>query len=252
MSQTFAIVLAAGKGKRMKSDIPKVAHKLHKKTLLQWSIDALLGADVNHIMVVISHHPMLEEILKHNYPSEDIGFCYQDTPLGTAHAVQCGLHGLQKKSCNDDDSILIAYGDTPNVKSATYKRLLQFHNQEHNVITIIAFYAKNPFGYGRVILDSHGEFLAIREEKDCTPAEKQIQLCHSGVMCAKFEFLNSILPQIKNKNEAAEFYLTDVIQMAKNLGYKVGFIASDHEHEFSGVNTPEQLNALEVDTVCAV
>lgn len=267
MSKIFAIVLAAGKGKRMKSNIPKVAHKLHEKTLLQWSIDALLAANIEHIMVVISHHPLIKEILEKNYAGVDIRWCYQDPPQGTGHAVKCGLDMLQKsidgntclesqtpsiRPLDEKDVILIAYGDTPNIQSTTYEKLLQFHEQENNAITIAAFYATNPFGYGRVLLNAQGEFLAIREEKDCTLAERQINLCHSGIMCANFETLNTLLPKLKNTNAASEFYLTDVIQMAKDFGYKVGFIASNHEQEFSGVNTPEQLSDLETNSLCAV
>lgn len=267
MSKIFAIVLAAGKGKRMKSNIPKVAHKLHEKTLLQWSVDAILKSQIEHIMVVISKHPLIKEILEKTYEGLDIRWCYQDPPLGTGHAVQCGLEMLQKpidgntclnahtqlvRPLSDDDVILIAYGDTPNVQTATYQRLLQFHSQEQNEITIAAFYTNKPFGYGRVLLNEQGEFLAIREEKDCTSEEKHINLCHSGIMCANFNVLNTLLPRLKNTNAASEFYLTDVIQMAKDLGHKVGFIASNHEYEFSGVNTPEQLSDLETNSLCAV
>jgi bifunctional UDP-N-acetylglucosamine pyrophosphorylase/glucosamine-1-phosphate N-acetyltransferase len=266
MSKVFAIVLAAGKGKRMKSDIPKVAHRLHEKTLLQWSIDAILGTGIHHIMVVISHNPLIREILEKNYAGLDVRWCYQDPPQGTGHAVRCGLEMLQKPSVDgntclvsqnpavrplsDKDIILVAYGDTPNIQSSTYQHLLTFHAQEKNEITIAAFYAKNPFGYGRVLVNAHGEFVAIREEKDCLPEEKHINLCHSGIMCANFEIMNILLPKLTNNNAASEFYLTDVIQLAKDLGYKVGFIASNHEKEFSGVNTPEQLADLETNLSC--
>lgn len=263
MSEVFAIVLAAGRGKRMKSDTPKVAHKLHKKPLLQWTMDALLEAGIHYTMVVIPENLVIKKILTQNYKSPFMRFCLQDKPLGTAHAVQCGLQGLTAKAkdriaegakhnespiprpWDENDKILIAYGDTPCIKSDTYKKLLQFHTQEQNVVTVAAFYAKDPFGYGRVVLDENGDFFEIREEKDCSPDEKKGNLCHSGVMCVNFDILEELLPEIKNKNQASEFYLTDIIQAAKKFGHKVGFIASDHEREFSGVNTPEQLASLE-------
>ena len=268
MSEIFAIVLAAGRGKRMKSDIPKVAHMLLKKSLLQWTIDSLLEAGIKYIMVVISENPVIKKILSENYKIPTVRSYLQEKPLGTAHAVQCGLKGLTLKASecaigrakkqkaplprpwDENDKILIANGDTPCVKGKTYKKLLQFHEQNQNAITIVAFYAKDPFGYGRVVLDNDGNFFEIREEKDCSPEEKKVNLCHSGVMCANFNILDELLPEIENKNQASEFYLTDIIHTAKKIGHKVGFIASDHENEFSGVNTPEQLESLEA-ALCA-
>lgn len=268
MSEVFAIVMAAGQGKRMKSDTPKVAHKLLKKPLLQWTIDSLLQADIKYTMVVISENPIIKKIITTNYESPTVRFCYQENPLGTAHAVQCGLKALtapaedrvaegakHNKSAaprpwDENDKILIANGDTPCVKSATYKQLLKFHTQEKNAVTIAAFYAKNPFGYGRIVLDEEGGFFEIREEKDCSPEEKNVNLCHSGVMCVNFDILDELLPEIKNKNQASEFYLTDIVHSAKKIGQKVGFIASDHENEFAGINTPEQLESLEA-ALCA-
>jgi len=271
MSEIFAIVLAAGRGKRMKSNSPKVAHMLLKKSLLQWTIDSLQEAQIKYIMTVISKTSVIEDILKNNYKEPSVRFCYQEQPLGTAHAVQCGLTALtasidqeieknESKSelripkfprpWDETNTILIAYGDTPCIKSQTYQTLLSFHQQESNAVTIAAFYAKDPTGYGRVILDESGDFLEICEEKDCSPEYKLVNLCHSGVMCANFDILETLLPQIQNKNQSSEFYLTDIIREAKILGHKVGFIASDHESEFSGVNTLEQLKSLEA-TLCA-
>ncbi len=273
MSEIFAIVLAAGRGKRMQSNTPKVAHMLLKKPLLNWSIDAVIGAGIKYILVVISENPVLKQMITDSYKQPMVRFCYQINPLGTAHAVQCGLAALTIKSpinkksdtsvvedsstehsvprpWDENDKILITCGDTPGIKSDTYQKLLQFHEQEQNAVTIIAFYAKNPFGYGRIVLNGEGDFFEIREEKDCSEEEKKGNLCNSGVMCANFDILDELLPEIKNKNQASEFYLTDLIHNAKKLGHKVGFIASDHESEFSGINTPEQLKFVEA-ALCA-
>jgi len=139
----------------------------------------------------------------------------------------------------------VAYGDTPGVKSETFKKLISYHNDQKNIFTLLAFQSKTPFGYGRIIVDENNEFTAIREQKDCSEEEAKIQICNSGILCANFFELNAILPLIENNNSAKEYYLTDIPIYAKKMGLKIGLMVEQEETQFLGINTQEQLREME-------
>lgn len=255
------IVLGAGQGKRMKSTLPKIAHLLCGKPLIIWVFESLIQAGIKRIILVISpdHTETIRQIIQNaKFNSEvQIFFSYQDVPLGTGHAVSCGIHGIQEHFLDSPDNskkdklnILVAYGDTPAVQADTFKKFIEFHEHEKNIFTILAFKAKIPFGYGRIIIDQQGGFLAIREEKDCNEEEKKLDLCNSGLLCGKLIKFTELLPQLENKNSQGEYYLTDVSILGKKSGYKVGVMVGNDEHEFLGVNSQEQLLELE-KSICA-
>lgn len=252
----IGIVLAAGQGKRMNSSLPKVAHLLCEKPLVIWVLESLIQAGVKKIILVISHlhEEKICKIIKtaNLDPSAQIHFSYQDQPQGTGHAVQCGIQGIQSHFYQKElqQKVLIAYGDTPAIKSKTFAQLIQLHEQDENAFTVLAFEAKNPFGYGRVITDAQNQFLAIREEKDCNDQEKKLNLCNSGIVCGNFKEFEELLPQLENKNAQSEYYLTDVPVLAKNRGDKIGVMTGKEEHEFLGVNSQQQLLELE-KSLCA-
>lgn len=260
LNNWVGIVLGAGHGKRMKSNLPKIAHILHDRPMVIWVLQSLIKAEIKKIILVISsdHKERISQIIQDaKFDSEvQIRFSYQDIPLGTGHAVSCGISGLQEHFLNDlnsknkDLNILVAYGDTPAIQAETFKKFIQFHEQEKNIFTVLAFKAKSPFGYGRIITDQQGIFLAIREEKDCTEEEKKLDLCNSGLLCGKSAKFIELLPQLENKNSQGEYYLTDVSILAKKSGYKVGVMVGKDEHEFLGVNSQEQLLELE-KSICA-
>jgi bifunctional UDP-N-acetylglucosamine pyrophosphorylase/glucosamine-1-phosphate N-acetyltransferase len=261
LNNWIGIVLGAGHGKRMKSNLPKIAHVLHDRPMVIWVLQSLIKAEIKKIILVISsdHKEQIAQIIQDaKFDSQvQICFSYQDTPLGTGHAVSCGIHGIQEHFLDSLDNskkeklnILVAYGDTPAVQADTFKKFIQFHEQEKNIFTILAFKAKSPFGYGRIITDQQGDFLAIREEKDCNEEEKKLDLCNSGLLCGKLMKFTELLPQLENKNSQGEYYLTDVSILAKKSGYKVGVMVGNDEHEFLGVNSQEQLLELE-KSICA-
>lgn len=251
---TIGVVLAAGMGKRMNSNIPKVAHILYGKPLVIWAIESLIKAGVTKIVVVISPtQTMVEEIISnYHFPKEVlVKFAYQDKPLGTGHAALCGVEGVAKYFSNDitthlNLNILIAYGDTPSVKSETFKEFLNYHTQQKNSFTILAFQAKNPFGYGRMITDKDGNFIAICEEKDCSDEQKKIKLSNSGFLCGNYIEMQKMFPMLKNENASKEYYLTDIPQLSKQSGGKIGYLIGSDESEFLGINSQEQLAEMEL------
>ncbi|APJ02441.1 sugar phosphate nucleotidyltransferase [Silvanigrella aquatica] len=250
---TIGVVLAAGMGKRMNSNIPKVAHVLFGKPLVIWAIESLIQAEVYKIVVVISpKQKMVEEIIS-NYSFEkkvEVKFAYQENPLGTGHAARCGLDGVEKYFAGaiknqSNFNILIAYGDTPAVQGATFINFLKYHIEQNNSFTILVFQAKNPYGYGRIITDNNKNFVAICEEKDCTDEQKKITLSNSGFLCANYKEMKKILPLLKNENAAKEYYLTDIPLLSKNAGGKIGYMIGHDEAEFLGINSQEQLLEME-------
>jgi bifunctional UDP-N-acetylglucosamine pyrophosphorylase/glucosamine-1-phosphate N-acetyltransferase len=251
----FAVILAAGKGKRMNSSLPKVAHLLLNKPLIIWVLESITKLGINKIVPVISPEQNLvkELIEKSNItPKPEVFISFQTEQKGTAHAVQCGINEIERlfiniwqKSIPIDLKVLVAYGDTPCVKSSTFENLIIKHQIEKNDFTVLAFQSKNPFGYGRVVVDSNNEFDCIREQKDCSSDEEKISLCNSGILCANFRQLSTILPLIENHNSANEFYLTDVPYVGKKMGLKIGLSIEPDENQFLGINTQEQLKQIE-------
>ena len=251
---TIGVVLAAGMGKRMNSNIPKVAHVLYGKPLVIWAIESLIEAGVTKVIVVISPSQiMVEEIIaNYNFSNEiNIHFAYQEKPLGTGHAARCGIEGVAKYFSNEvkinkNLNILIAYGDTPAVQGKTFKKFLKFHFAQKNSFTILVFEAKNPFGYGRIITEKNGNFVTICEEKDCTEEQKKIKLSNSGFVCANYHEMQKLFPLLKNENAAKEYYLTDMPLLSKQTGGKVGYMIGDNEIEFLGINSQDQLAEMEL------
>ncbi|MES2615948.1 MAG: sugar phosphate nucleotidyltransferase [Bdellovibrionota bacterium] len=248
---TVAIVLAAGQGKRMNSTLPKVAHLLAEKPLIIWAIESLMAAKIKNFIPVISPtQNLVKEIITSKKFSSNMNlqFAYQNEQLGTAHAVFCGaklVMDLYKNQIPSNLMVIVSYGDTPMVKAETFKKLMDLHLKQNNSFTVLAFKAEDPFGYGRIITNANGELIAIREQKDCSKEEENIQICNSGILCANYSNLTAILPLIKNNNLAKEFYLTDIPIFALEQRLKIGLMVEDEEAQFLGVNTQEQLQELE-------
>jgi len=247
-----AVILGAGRGKRMNSDLPKIAHQLKGRPLVSWVFQALVDSGIQRFVLVVSpeHHDFLKMLIqKEAFSSKiEIVFAIQEQPLGTAHAVACGVNEFKRLHpfCEKDKlNMLVAYGDTPAVQTETFSRFMGFHQKQGNDLTILAFKSLNPFGYGRVIQGQGGEFLRICEEKDCSEEERKIDLCNSGLLCCRLDLFLALWPSVSNQNAQKEYYLTDIPLLAKELGCQVGILSSDHQKEFLGVNTQEQLVALE-------
>ena len=226
-----AIILAAGKGTRMKSDASKVMHTIIDRPMLGYIIDALKAVHVDRIVVVVGYQA---QTIKDAYP--DVEFAMQETQLGTGHAVIQAKEKLK----NYDGDVMILCGDTPLLKESTLKSLYQYHKESGAVTTILTSIYENPFGYGRIVKED--EFVkAIVEEKEASEEIKKIKEVNAGVYCFNSKELFKALDKINNNNEKGEYYLTDVIGIQVLENKKVQSFVLEDNMEILGVNSKVEL-----------
>lgn len=240
-----AIILAAGQGTRMKAKLPKVAHAVLGRPLLLWPLHALEGAGVANTTVVLSpHHPSVVDLVQGFAASATgaVGVCFQNEARGTGHAAQVGLESLNRLSARPRH-VLVTMGDAPLVRSATFAGFMVSHSQSGAAVSLLAFTARDPTGYGRVLHDARGGFEAIREEKDCTDSERSVTLCHSGILALREDVAALLLSEVDANNKAGEYYLTAVAGIAQRRGLGVHVYSGVSEEEVGGVNSQSQLAA---------
>lgn len=230
-----AIILAAGKGKRMKSDMAKVLHPLCGKPMLAYSVDSARNLGAEKIAVVIGHQA---DLVREAFKDEDLIFVEQLEQLGTGHAVlqtRDVFHGY-------DGTILILCGDVPMLSPATIRALLEVHILEQSVVTIMTTILDDPSGYGRVIKErGEGAILRIVEEKDASSAEKRVKEINTGIYCVESGFLFGAVASIGNENVQKEYYLTDIVGMASQKGLKTRSFITANFFEVMGINTLDDL-----------
>lgn len=231
------VVLAAGKGTRMKSDLPKVLHPVAGKPLLQHVLDTAqtLGDSDTQNIVVVGHGA---ELVKQRVAAPHLHFVEQVQQLGTGHAVQQTLDQLR-----DDAIVLILYGDVPLIARETLANMLTKVN--HFDMALLTVKLSDPSGYGRILRDHQGHIVAIVEQKDCAPEQLKIQEVNTGVMAVQGAHLKRWLPELTNDNAQGEYYLTDVIALANRDGINVAGVHPASELEVLGVNNRRQQAELE-------
>lgn len=232
MDNCYGIILAAGQGKRMKSKLPKVLHKICGKPMIDYVTEAVLSAGVKDFVVVVGHGA--DAVREHL--GNDIKTIHQDNQLGTGHAVMCCESFLKDK----DGVVIILAGDAPLINSNTISSVLQYHILNHFSATILTANTENPYGFGRIIRDGFGNVERIVEDKDASEDEKKVKEINSGTYCFNISELLFALKKINNNNAQGEYYLTDVIEILKKDGKKIGAYVSDFT-EFMGVNSRVQL-----------
>lgn len=238
MSNTACIVLAAGKGTRMKSDMPKVMHKVAGRSLLGHVLTAAneTGAE-RHCVICGPEMPEVEqEVLDYAAGAE---IALQVDRLGTGHAVSMAKDALGDFS----GTILILYGDVPLIQPETLAELTAMISKDM-ALAVLGFKTNNPTGYGRLLCDDNGHLQAIREEKDANDEERKIDLCNSGIMAVSSDDLWTLLDGVGNDNANGEYYLTDIVGLSVAAGKKVG-VAVCGEGEVAGINDRVQLAAME-------
>lgn len=229
------IILAAGKGTRMRSELPKILHEIANRPLLQHVYDMSRDLENNTIKIVVGHGAeRVTDALKHL----EADWIEQKQQLGTGHAVQ-----QTSDQIADSDTVLILYGDVPLLKLTTVKLLI--NNVNDQSLALLTVNLGDPSGYGRIVRDNTGQVTKIVEEKDATANEKQINEVNTGIMAVQGNQLKKWLSQLNNSNAQGEYYLTDVIEMA--VADQINIVTSqpETEDEVLGVNNRIQLSYLE-------
>jgi bifunctional UDP-N-acetylglucosamine pyrophosphorylase/glucosamine-1-phosphate N-acetyltransferase len=230
-----AIILAAGKGTRLKSELPKPLHKVAGMPLLGWVTGALNAAGADNILTVISpESPQIKEWLSGS-PT-----VIQDPQNGTGHAALCCLDRLEVLGNNP---VIILFADTPLVTSNTISGLVK-RVEDSADICVLGFHTDQPDGYGRLVCDSTGKLTAIIEHKDATEEQRTIGEVNSGIMCAKASVLLSLLPKLTSANAQSELYLTDIVRLGVDAGMIATYALADPA-ELIGINDRAQLAEAE-------
>ena len=235
MQQINVVVLAAGKGTRMFSSLPKVLHQLAGRSLLQHVIDTAAQLTSTTIQIVIGHGA---EQVRESVAAQKVNFVLQEHQLGTAHAVHQALPLLDKKAL-----VLVLYGDVPLVQTATLQKLVEAAG--HNSMAVLTCKVANPTGLGRIVRDSQSDIKAIVEHKDATAAQLAICEINTGMMAIPVQRLQEWLPRIKTNNAQGEYYLTDIVELALADGCHVHTASCEDEQEVAGINNRLQLAELE-------
>lgn len=233
--ELYSIILAAGEGKRMQSNIAKPLHKVCGKSMIEWVLGAANSVGTAENIVVIGHKA--EEIKKHL--GECATYAYQYQQRGTGDAVMQGMEPLSGKN----GTVVVLYGDTPLIQGETLKQALTAHTEAENAVTVITAIAENPYGYGRIVREN-GTIARIVEQKDATEEEAAICEINAGMYFFDLDKLRSALGRISNDNSQGEYYLTDTISILLSDGENVGTYTVPFE-ETLGVNDRVQLACVE-------
>ena len=239
------LILAAGLGTRMKSNLAKVLHKLDGRPLINHVCETALELDPKKIYVVVGHQAddvrtaVLDEM-----DAEVAGFAVQKQQLGTGDAVNAAREFL----ANEDSILLVLSGDVPMIRAETLAALTKLHREHRGrgaACTVLSVRLKDPSGYGRVVRDENGSFDRIVEQKDASDEEKLVDEINSGIYCFDTKKLYAALSQVKNENAQGEFYLTDVPQILREQGENIAILLCGDASEVEGVNDRRQLADME-------
>ena len=231
-----AIILAAGKGTRMKSETtPKVLHEIMGKTLLGYVMDNV-KAFANEQYVIVGHQSeAVEKYITDNYDSAKT--VLQSPQLGTGHAVSMVCPYLE----NYEGQVLILCGDTPLIKEDTLKKFVEFHNSNNSDLTVMSTIFDNPTNYGRIIRENDNTLKCIVEEKDATFEQKAVKEVNAGIYCLNWGKIKNAFSQLKTNNAQGEYYLTDIIQWGKEQKLNVNAFILENSDEIYGINSRQNL-----------
>jgi bifunctional UDP-N-acetylglucosamine pyrophosphorylase/glucosamine-1-phosphate N-acetyltransferase len=232
------IILAAGKGKRMKSDLPKVLHPLLARPMIQYVIDTAHAIGSKQVVLVVGHK---KELVMEATRNSDVNYTFQKQQLGTGHAV------LQTAELFRDYTghILVLSGDVPLLTKATLEKLIKVHREDDPLASLLTAHMPDPTGYGRVVRNDNGFVSQIVEHKDADEKIQQIKEINVGIYIFKSQPLFETLPQISNQNSQGEYYLPDVIKVFVDRGEKVAALMTSDEQETHGINDLNQLKHAE-------
>ncbi len=238
-SPLHVIILAAGKGSRMRSDLPKVLHEVAGKPLLGHVIDSALALEPAKVHVVVGHGKAQVINAFESHPMHhSLSFVVQEQQLGTGHAVAQALPDVP-----DGADVLMLTADVPLIQTNTLARMQK--SMRAHTLAVLTAIVENPFGLGRITRDDTDSVSGIVEEKDATEAQRKIREINSGIICARKNQLQSWLANVKNTNKQQEYYLTDVVALAYQAGDPITTLQPEQNHEVNGINDRVQLAAAE-------
>ena len=232
-----SIILAAGKGTRMKSDMPKVLHTIFDKPLVGYVIDAVNNTGfADESFVIVGHKAeQVEEYVHNNYTNAK---CILQSPqLGTGHAVSMALPYLK----DFGGEVIILCGDTPLITTETLKEFIDYHKEKNSDITVMSAIFENPSNYGRIIRKSDGSVNSIVEEKDATQEQKAVKEINAGIYCINWSKVKAAFADLKNNNAQGEYYLTDIIQWGNEHNLAVNAYTLSDNTEIYGINSRANL-----------
>ena len=232
------VIMAAGRGTRMNSELPKVLHRLSGETLLNHVIATAEELTPENIVTVVGHEA---QMVKDSVNNNDILFSIQKDQKGTGHAVMQTQNHLE----NFDGNTLVLSGDVPLISKDTLHSLIVKHEINNYDATMLTAEINNPTGYGRVIRDNKNNLKYVCEHKDCNEQELEINEINSGIYVFNNKLLFDLLPKLDNNNAQAEYYLPDVLTLIVNSNGNVGLKRTSDFIEIQGINTLEQLSELE-------
>jgi len=234
MRETKAVILAAGKGTRMKSELPKVLHTVEGKPMVQHTIERARAAGVGEIIVVVGYkREMVMEALK----DWDVKFAVQEEQRGTGHAVAQARPYLE----DFDGNVVVLYGDMPLLSAQTIRSLIQRRDETGAAGVILTIVLDNPPDFGRIVRDESGRVVKVVEVKDATPEQLAIKEVNVGAYCFDCQALLPALGQLRDDNAQGEFYLTDVVEILAQDGYRVETVVTPNLEEALGINDPVHL-----------
>jgi len=238
-----AVILAAGKGTRMQSDLPKVMHHAVGRPMVHWVVDAARAAGATRIVLVIGHGA---DLVRESFRGEpDVEFALQMQQLGTGHAVTMAKPNLERDAASTDAFVLC--GDGPLIRAETLRTLLALHRREHAAATLATSVIADPKGYGRIVRDASGKLARIVEQKDATEAERAIREINPSYYCFRTDELFGALSRVGNRNASGEYYITDVFEILRKDSRTVAAVDAVPPEDVLSVNDPAQL--AEVDSI---
>ncbi len=237
--ELIVLILAGGKGTRMKSDLAKVLHEVCGRAMIEYVLDTSEALKPDRIIVIVGHQAeRVENVVGGR------GVCVlQEPQLGTGHAVMCAAHEIKKSGA--DGTLVLLYGDVPLITPETINKLLAEHISRGHSATVLSTVLPDASGYGRIIRKEDGTLDRIVEDKDASAEEKNIREINSGIYCFNITDLIELLDELTNENAQGEYYITDAAEILNSKGKTVGVVTAKDPGEVEGVNNVEQLACAE-------
>jgi bifunctional UDP-N-acetylglucosamine pyrophosphorylase/glucosamine-1-phosphate N-acetyltransferase/UDP-N-acetylglucosamine pyrophosphorylase len=231
------IILAAGLGKRMKSEKAKVLHEIEGRAMVSYVADTACRIAGEEVVIVVGHQAAEVEETVCETVSTPVRFALQERQLGTGHAVSCAVPLLNRSV----QEVVILYGDVPLLRERTIQGLLDDHGRADRDLTVLVVEMEDPTGYGRILTEHENRLIGIVEEADASDAQKRIGLINTGIYCVNRKFLCESLPLLSAQNAQGEYYLTDIVGIGHRQGRRMGILTVPDPEETIGVNSLAEL-----------